>query len=173
MYRVIGGRPYFSRSWFTDLVMMSSELMRSPSRSKIQARTGGKLMLGVTTWRHDVALKRTYLGWVPDMLGVCAPSRRPNGSRKKYFSRRQCHELKITIHTLCLLATNLASNAARCLMSMWSLHERPGTQAPNTFQRSRPKPPRPPCFTEFVLVSPTPIVTFEPLIEPHPGIDGP
>ena len=41
----MAGLPYFSRSRFTQQVIMSSELMSSPSKSKMQARTGGKLMI--------------------------------------------------------------------------------------------------------------------------------
>lgn len=39
---VKAGLPYFPRRWFRAWEMTSSELMRSPSRSKIHARTAGK-----------------------------------------------------------------------------------------------------------------------------------
>ena len=45
--RVKAGLPYFARSLFVDTVIMSSVLMRSPSMSKIQARTAWTLVIDI------------------------------------------------------------------------------------------------------------------------------
>jgi len=50
MVGVRGGRSYFLRSLLVALLMMSSELIRRLSRSKMQARIAGKLMARVVSF---------------------------------------------------------------------------------------------------------------------------
>ena len=50
MDQVKAGLPYFSRSWFMYRVIISSELIRSLSMSKMQARIAGKLVAVIVSF---------------------------------------------------------------------------------------------------------------------------